>query len=127
VLLAIALTGAGDERAAVLAVLRAQARDDAQAVLAQLPACRAEPGCAAVVRARAAKLAAPGRVEILAYQPSVRLALTRRTGTARVAWRAGTRLPVVQCVQARREGPLSGGGVELLSISGPIGRQASCP
>jgi hypothetical protein len=33
---------------------------------------------------------------------------------------------VVQCVKALREGPLTGGGVELLSISKPIGREASC-
>ena len=40
--------------------------------------------------------------------------MTRRSGTGRVAWRAGGSLPVVQCVKARREGPLTGGGVELL-------------
>jgi hypothetical protein len=71
--------------------------------------------------------ACAGKVEILLYEPSVHIALTRRVGTARVAWRIGARLPVVQCVRALREGPLSGGGVELLSISDPIGRQASCP
>jgi hypothetical protein len=127
VLLAIALSGAGTERATVLEALQAQARGDARGVLAELPACRSEPGCAAAVRARTARLKAPGKVEILLYEPSVRLALTRRIGTARVAWRIGTRLPIVQCVRAQREGPLSGGGVELLSISGPIGREASCP
>jgi hypothetical protein len=127
VLLAIALSGAGDERASVLAVLKAQARGDANGVLAELPACRAEPGCAAAVRARAPRLKAPGRVEILLYEPSVHVALTRRIGTGRVAWRIGNRLPIVQCVRARREGPLTGGGVELLSISAPIGRQAPCP
>ena len=31
-----------------------------------------------------------------------------------------TGLPVVQCVRVRREGPLTGNGVELLSISAPI-------
>ena len=126
-LLARALSGAGTERAQVLAVLRAQARGDAGAVLARLPACRTEPACAAVTRARTARLRRPGHVEILAYAPSARLALTRRTGTARVAWRAGTSLPVVQCVRVRREGPLTGASVELLAISGPIGRQSACP
>jgi hypothetical protein len=127
VLLAVALSGAGNERARVLDVLKAQARGDANGVLAELPACRAEPGCAAAVRARAARLRAPGKVEILLYEPSVNLALTRRVGTGRVAWRIGTRLPTVQCVRARREGPLTGGGVELLSISAPIGRESPCP
>jgi hypothetical protein len=126
-LLAIALSGAGNERARVLDVLRAQARGDAGGVLDELPACRSEPGCVAAVRARVARLEAPGKVEILLYQPSVNIALTPHTGTGRVAWRIGTRLPVVQCVRAQREGPLGGGGAELLSISDPIGRQAPCP
>jgi hypothetical protein len=33
---------------------------------------------------------------------------------------------VVQCVKARREGPLTGGGVELLALSDPIRLDASC-
>ena len=75
-----------------------------------------------------AKLKRPGEVEILQYRPSVQLPLTDAVGTGRVAWRAGTeRLPVVQCVRVRRDGPLSGADVELLSISAPIGREASCP
>jgi hypothetical protein len=54
--------------------------------------------------------------------------LTDAVATGRVAWRAGTNgLPVVQCVRVRRDGPLSGATVELLSISAPIGRQSSCP
>jgi hypothetical protein len=126
VLLARGLTGAGSERAAVLDVLRAQARGDADAVLADLPACRAEPACADVTRRRVAELARPGEVEILTYAPSVQVALTERTGSGRVAWRAGSGLPVVQCVRVRREGPLSGGGVELLALSAPIGGEEGC-
>jgi hypothetical protein len=52
--------------------------------------------------------------------------MTRATGTGRVAWRAGKSLPVVQCVQVRRDGPLTGGGVELLAMSKPIAGEASC-
>ena len=125
-LLARGLTGSGTERSEVLALLRAQANGDAKAVLARLPACRAQPACAGATTERVAKQRAPGRVQILSYQPSARLALTRRTGTGRVAWRAGTALPVVQCVRVRREGPLTGGGVELLSLSAPIARDGSC-
>jgi hypothetical protein len=125
-LLARALTGPGAERTRVLEVLRAQARGDADAVLDRLPACAREPACAQVTRDRVAQLRRPGEVEILSYRPSVRITMTRRSGTGRVAWRAGGSLPVVQCVKARREGPLTGGGVELLSISRPIGLQASC-
>jgi hypothetical protein len=125
-LLARGLTGAGNERSQVLDVLRAQARGDADAVLAELPACRAEPACAQVTRERVAKLRRPGRVEILTYTPSVQIALSRQTGTGRVAWRAGTSRPVVQCVRVRRDGPVTGGDVELLAISAPIGNESGC-
>jgi hypothetical protein len=125
-LLARALTGAGDERAKVLDLLEAQAAGDAAAVLAEIPACRANPACADVTRTRVAELQRGGRVEILNYQPSVQVALTRRTGLGRVAWRAGSSQPVVQCVRVRRDGPLTGSDVELLSISEPIGNDAGC-
>jgi hypothetical protein len=125
-LLARGLTGAGAERGRVLDVLRAQARGDAAAVLDGLPACRREPACAQVTRERVARLRRPGPVEILTYRPSVQLSLTRKTGSGRVAWRGGTGLPVVQCVRVRREGPLTGGGVELLALSDPIPLDASC-
>jgi hypothetical protein len=125
-LLARGLTGAGNERSMVLDMLRAQARGDAGAVLADLPACRAEPACARVTRERVARLRRPGRVQILNYQPSMQVALTRQTGIGRVAWRAGASRPVVQCIRVRRDGPLTGGGVELLAISAPIGGEESC-
>ena len=125
-LLARGLTGAGAERSKVLEVLEAQAAGDAAAVLAMLPACRAEPACAQVTRARVEKLKRPGTVQILNYRPSARLSLTRRTGIGRVAWRAGAGLPVVQCVRVRREGPLTGAGVQLLALSDPIGLESRC-
>jgi hypothetical protein len=126
-LLARGLSGVGTERAAVLDLLEAQARGDADAVLARLPACRREPACADVTADRTRELRRPGAVQILAYDPTTRLSLTRRTGVARVAWRAGTALPVVQCVRARREGPLSGATVELLAVSAPIAADGACP
>ena len=125
-LMARALTGAGTEREAVLDLLRAQARGDIAAVLDALPACRAQPACATVVRDRVARLRRSGEVEILTYTPSVQVALTRRTGVGRVAWRAGGSAPVVQCVRVRREGPLTGAGVELLAVSEPIGGDEGC-
>jgi hypothetical protein len=97
------------------------------AALARLPACRAEPACRETMRHRVAGLRRPGDVEILTYSPSVQVALTRTTGVGRVAWRAGDSRPIVQCVRVRREGPLTGGGVELLAISAPIGGEESCP
>ena len=126
VLLGRGLTGSISERADVLDLVEAQAAGDADAALAQLPACRAEPPCAQLVRERVSQLRKPGKVEILTYDPSVQVALTNRTGIGRVAWRAGRSLPVVQCVRVRRDGPLTGADVELLSISAPIGREAGC-
>ena len=125
-LLARGLTGSSTERGKVLDVLEAQAQGDVHAVLAQLPACRAEPACAQVTEARVGRLRRPGTVQILNYEPSTRLSLTRRTGSGRVAWRAGTGLPIVQCVRVRREGPLTGGGVTLLALSDPIGLESAC-
>jgi len=125
-LLARGLSGSSTERGKVLDVLRAQARGDAAAVLARLPACRAEPACAQVTRTRVARLERPGTVQILNYEPSVRLSLTRHSGLGRVAWRAGASRPVVQCVRVRREGPLTGGGVELVALSNPIGLDQGC-
>jgi hypothetical protein len=126
-LVARGLTGAGAERSKVLDLLEAQAAGDVQAALRQLPGCRASPACRETMRRRVAELRRPGEVEILKYDPSVQVALTRRTGVGRVAWRAGDSRPVVQCVRVRRDGPLTGGGVELLAISAPIGGEESCP
>jgi hypothetical protein len=125
-LLARGLTGSSAERGKVLDVLEAQAEGNAEAVLTQLAACRADATCARVTRARVARLKRPGKVQILNYEPSTRLSLTRRVGTGRVAWRAGENLPVVQCVRVRREGPLTGGGVALLALSDPIGLESAC-
>jgi hypothetical protein len=126
-LLARALTGANAERSTVLAALRDQAAGDAPALLARMPACAQEPACARTARARVARLKRPGRVEIIRFEPSVQATLIRRTGTARVVWRAGDGLPVVQCARVRRQGPLTGGGAELLSLSDPIPGEAACP
>jgi hypothetical protein len=127
-MLARALSATGTERSKVLEIAQAQARGDAKAVLRRIPACAREPACAATTDAFVTRLKQPGDVEILQYRPSVQLPLTDAVGTGRVAWRAGTNgLPVVQCVRVRRDGPLSGSTVELLSISAPIGRQSSCP
>jgi len=125
-LLARALSATGAERAAVLDLVRAQARGDADAVLAALPPCAAEPACAMTTRERTARLRRPGEVRLLRFEPSVGLTLTRQAGIARVAWAAGGGRPVVQCVRVRREGPLTGGGVALRAISAPIPGEASC-
>ncbi len=126
-MLARALSATGTERSRVLEVVQAEARGDARAALRLTPACAREPACVAAVETFVAKVQGPGEVEILQYKPSVQMPVTNGVGTGRVAWRAGAGLPVVQCVRVRREGPLSGAGVELLAISAPIGNEAACP
>ena len=126
-LLTKAFVGSGNERAVVLDVLRAQAAGDPAGMLEKMPACRSDRTCTRLTEERAERLARPGSVQILTYTPSVQVALTNRDGTGRVAWRTDQRpLPVVQCVVVKRQGPLSGGGVELVSLSNPIGNEASC-
>lgn len=126
-LLARALAGAGAERSRVVEVAEAQARGDADRVLQLTPDCAAQPACAAATRTFVAKLKRSGDVQVLQYKPSVQVTFTRTTGTGRIAWRAGTSLPVVQCVRVQRDGPLTGNGVRLLSISAPIGGESDCP
>ena len=108
-------------------LVRAEARGDVRAVLARLPACARQPACAASTVARVRRLRRPGTVQSLQYRPSARVVLGRRLGTGRVAWRIGNGLPIVQCVRVRREGPLTGAGVQLLAVSAPLGPEAPCP
>jgi hypothetical protein len=127
-MLARALSATGTERSKVVEIVQAQAHGDAKAVLQRTPACAREPACASSTDAFVAKLRRPGDIAILQYRPSVQMPLTNAVGTGRVAWRAGANgFPVVQCVRVRRDGPLTGAAVEVLSISAPIGREASCP
>ncbi len=113
--------------ALVLEILEAQARGDAAAVLERMPRCERDPVCSRVTTERVARLKRPGDVEILNYEPSAQAAFTDQTGTGRVAWRTDEQeFPVVQCVVVRREGPLTGGEVEVVSISNPIGLEAGC-
>jgi len=73
------------------------------------------------------KLESRGRVRILRLDGVSSFVLGDRTETARVAWKAGTRLPVVQCIRVRRTGdPVSGYRVRILTVSAPIYREAGC-
>ena len=115
------------ERDDVLAVLQAQARGDAAAVLSQLHGCRSDPGCVATVAANTQRLRGPGDLKILAYDSHTSYALTSATGRTRVAWKLSGRLPVVQCVLVRRGGnALTGLSVTLRALSAPIPLQADC-
>lgn len=124
------LSTESDERGRVAELLRAQARGDAEAMLAELaPACRGDRGCRTDVERNAARLRRRGEVKILNLQSGTSYSLGEATGVSRVAWAIveGNGLPVVQCVGVHRSGtPLSGQSVELLSISAPIGNESGC-
>jgi hypothetical protein len=126
-LLARSLSATSRERGDVVELARAEARGDVRGVLRRIPACARQPACAATTADRVRRLRRPGEVQVLQYEPSAQLVLTRRLGTGRLAWRAGSGLPVVQCVRVRRDGPLTGAKVELLAVSAPIGADGSCP
>jgi hypothetical protein len=126
-IMARALSATGVEREKALEVARAEARGDVGAVLRLTPTCAKDAACNAATRAFAGTLKRPGKVEVLQYEPSVQMALSDEVGTGRLAWRAGSGLPVVQCIRVRRSNPLGGGGVDLLSVSRPIGNQSACP
>jgi hypothetical protein len=115
------------ERDKEAALLRAQARGDAAAMLSELDGCRERPACVATVRADASRLRRPGAVKILSLKSHTAYALGGATGVTRVAWTVIGRLPVVQCVGVRRSGDLLAGiSVTLYSLSAPIANEADC-
>lgn len=123
------LTTEGRERDAIVRLLEAQAAGDADAMLGALaPSCRADPACRATVAADARRLRRPGDPKILSLKSETAYALGAARGPTRVAWTViDGGLPVVQCVEVRREGSLlAGRTVTLQRISAPIGNEASC-
>jgi hypothetical protein len=127
-LLARYLNTEGQERGAVFALLKDQARGDAQAMLQRLDGCAPDPRCAATARSNAARLRRPGEVKILAYDSGTAYALGAKRGPTRVAWTVIDRgLPVVQCVDVERAGTvLAGRAIRLRRLSPPIDRQGTC-
>lgn len=122
------LSAENAERDAVVALLRAQARGDARAIVAALDGCAADPACVARARAEARDQRAPGELQIVAYDSATAHSLGPASGPTRVVWRTPGRLTTVQCVGVRRTGTvLSGPSVSLTALSGPIRRTAACP
>ena len=115
------------ERAAVVELLRDQARGDAAAMLRRLEGC-GDPDCTALVRRNAERLRSSGDLKVALYQSQTAHALTSRTSFTRVVWFTPGRLTTVQCVLVRRDGNVVAGmTVSLLRVTAPIGRQSSCP
>ena len=116
----------GVERDRVERLLEAQGRGDAAAMARELEDCDA--ACTARLGALARRLRAPRGIEIVRYDSKTSHALGSETAPTRVVWQPKGGLTVVQCVLVRRTGnALSGPAVTLLDLSGPIGREASCP
>lgn len=115
------------ERDHELILLQAQAKGDVPGMLAQLPGCASRPSCVATVRSNAAHLRRPGSVLILSTQTTTNHSLAGSVGETRIAWKAGSLFPVVQCIRVRRGGNfLTGISVALLEVSAPIAETADC-
>jgi hypothetical protein len=111
------------------ALIQAQAKGDANAMISQLSGCREKPACVAEANARVHnhRLVRPGNVKILQLTSPTAYSLTGSTGRTRLAWTVIGTLPVVQCVLVRRTGNfLTGIHVALLSVSAPIPNEGDC-
>ena len=126
--LARVLSVDGAERSAVVSLLQSEASGDAPGMIRQIKGCADNPACQQRANEDARYLRRNGSVKILELNSSAGFSLGSTLGTARVAWRAGDALPIVQCVRVRRAGnALSGLHVQLLEISRRINSQAGCP
>lgn len=126
--LARVLSANGAERSAILALLEAQARGDADAVVTRIDGCAQRPACVAQARQTTDRLRSTGKLELVRLDPSTSFSLGGSSGTARVVWKTPSRTTIVQCVDVRRGGNVvSGLSIELHALSRPIGHEASCP
>lgn len=127
-LLARAFSANGAEQSAITDLVRAEAAGNQVAMLARIEGCAQSAFCRARVAHDAVALRRSGEVSIINLQPSTSFSLSGTVGTARVAWRAGSSLPVVQCVRVRRSGDvISGLHVQLLELSARIKSDSACP
>jgi hypothetical protein len=118
----------GAERTAITALVEDEAAGNGDGAIEQIVGCARRPACRAEVRAAVATLLRPGAVTIIQLQPSAGFSLSSTTGTARVAWRVGFSLPIVQCVRVRRAGDaISGFQLQLLAVTPRIRTDADCP
>ena len=118
----------GTERTAITLLIKDEAAGNRSAMIGRIEGCSSSLACRARVATDASVLRRPGAISILQLQPSAGFSLTSTVGTARVAWTAGSSLPVVQCVRVHRAGDaLTGFRVQLLVLSRRIPSDADCP
>ena len=116
------------EQSAITTLVEDEARGDTSAIIGDIAGCRASPACRVRASELAASLTRPGAVSIIQIQPSTGFSIAGTQGTARVAWKARSPLPIVQCVRVRRSGNvISGLKVELLEVSRRIKSDTACP
>ena len=128
VVLARAFSLDGAERTAITLLIKGEAAGNRAAMAARIEGCAQSTACRVRVAQDASALRRPGTVSILQLQPSAGFSLSGTVGTARVAWRAGFSLPIVQCVRVRRAGDVvTGFRIELLELSRRIRSDADCP
>ena len=118
----------GAEGAAITMLVKDEAAGNEPGAVSRIRGCAAQPSCRARVGANVAALARPGQVSIIQIQPSAGFSLSSTVGTARVAWKVGSSLPIVQCVRVRRAGDaISGFRVQLLAVTPRLKTDADCP
>lgn len=118
----------GTERSAITLLIKDEAAGNRSAMIGRITGCASSAACRARVEYDATTLHRRGAVSILELDPSAGFSLTSTVGTARVAWEAGSSLPVVQCVRVRRGGDaLTGFNVDLLVLSRRIASDSDCP
>jgi hypothetical protein len=127
-LLARAFSANGAEQTAITNLVKAEAAGNEAEMLVRIDGCAESASCRARVAHDAADLKRPGSVSIINLQPSTGFSLGGTTGTARVAWRAGSSLPIVQCVHVWRSGNvISGLHIHLTELSARIKSNRACP
>jgi hypothetical protein len=117
------------QRAAIISVLEAQAQGDTNGVISRIQGCDSNVACRQRAAYNAAHLRGSGQISVLTLQTAAGgVSLGTSEGVARVAWRIGSGLPIVQCVRVRRAGnPITGLHVELLAVSKRIPSESDCP
>ncbi|HET7049604.1 MAG TPA: hypothetical protein VFI54_15170 [Solirubrobacteraceae bacterium] len=117
------------QRAAIITVLRDEAQGDTNALISRIQGCDSSAACRQRAAYNASRLKQPGQISVLTLQTAAGgVSLGNTEGVARVAWRIGSGLPIVQCVRVRRAGnPISGLRVELLALSKRIPSDSACP
>jgi ribosomal protein L29 len=121
------LTIGNAERDAVYRLVRAEAAGDQAAVLSRVHGCAGDAGCVQRVRRTIARVQHSGRAKLLRFDGPGGIALTGRSGPARVAWKVGTALPVVQCVRLRTTGdPVGGYTVRITGVDEPTALDEPC-